>query len=242
MVRMKDKIMTLFSILLYGILALNGCSNLPVEKPYESKDRQIATTSDNTAALNPFQDETPLPENILRELNAVRTNPKEYAEKIISPRLQYFIGSVYTGGKVFLQTQEGKTAVLECITALNNTQPMNELALETGLTKAAQGLADDQAEHGITGHTGSDGSDLVQRINRFGEWSGSCGENCAYGTKTAREIVVQLLIDDGVPSRGHRKNILNPAFQKVGTGFSDENQAPYGAVSVMDFAAEYTSN
>jgi len=78
-------------------------------------------------------------------------------------------------------------------------------------------------------------------MNRYGKWLITAGENCAYGTKTGKEIVAQLLIDDGVMNRGHRKNILNPIFKKVGIGYNDEGKAPYGAVSVMDFAGGYVS-
>ncbi len=190
----------------------------------------------------PHGNQSPTPKNILRELNAVRTNPKAYAFYIIKPRLNHFNGKIYTGGTIGLITQEGVQAVQECISVLNTTAPMEALSLEKGLNTSAQWFANDQSATGVIGHTGSDGSTSGERMNRYGKWSITCGENCAYGSKSAREIVVQLLIDDGVSSRGHRKNILNPAFKKVGIGFSDKNNAPYGAVSVMDLAGGYTSN
>lgn len=35
------------------------------------------------------------------------------------------------------------------------------------------------------------------------------GENLDFGNWSAVEIVIALLVDDGVPSRGHRANILS---------------------------------
>ena len=53
-------------------------------------------------------------------------------------------------------------------------------------------------------------------MSRHGEWLMTCGENCAYGGKDGKAHIDQLIIDDGVSSRGHRKNIYNPNFSMVG--------------------------
>jgi uncharacterized protein YkwD len=62
------------------------------------------------------------------------------------------------------------------------------------------------------GHEGSDGSTIATRVSRYGTWRGAIAESIPYGTDLAREIVIQLLVDDGVPGRGHRKNILENQF------------------------------
>ena len=49
---------------------------------------------------------------------------------------------------------------------------------------------------------------MTERMNRHGRASGSWAENIAYGNNDAIEIVMQLFIDDGVSSRGHRDNIV----------------------------------
>jgi uncharacterized protein YkwD len=54
-------------------------------------------------------------------------------------------------------------------------------------------------------------------MDRYGKFSGSAGENIAYGhSSCGAQIVAQLHIDDGVPNRGHRTNMYMPAFTQVG--------------------------
>ena len=68
------------------------------------------------------------------------------------------------------------------------------------------------------GSTGTSAADwhgergTQERIERHGEWSGALGENLSFGCASAERVVLQLLVDDGVPSRGHRANILNANF------------------------------
>jgi len=50
---------------------------------------------------------------------------------------------------------------------------------------------------------------LGDRIDRYAGWSGSIGENIDFGNMTAEDIVMSMIIDDGVSSKGHRHNIFN---------------------------------
>jgi hypothetical protein len=47
-----------------------------------------------------------------------------------------------------------------------------------------------------------------------------------------------LLIDDGVPSRGHRVNILRESFLSVGVAINTHPN--YGMICVIDYAGRYT--
>jgi len=229
----------LFILLTALVLSLFSCATGNFNKDTESRIPQTDTSEQHGTSAS---DTRALAESIVSELNYVRTNPVRYATEVLEPRLKYFDGNMYAEpGKVRLLTQEGIAPLQECIRVLKNTAATERLSLEMGLCRSAQWLADDQARTGEVGHTGSDGSDLVTRISRYGTWGVLCGENCAYGSATAREIVVQLLIDDGVPSRGHRVNILKREFKKVGIGFNKTGKAAYGAVTVMDFAGSYIS-
>ncbi len=74
-------------------------------------------------------------------------------------------------------------------------------------------------------------------MNRFGAWSGSWGENISYGKSTARDVVIALIIDDGLRSRKHRKNIFNAAFNYAGAAVGPH--ARYRTVCSIDFAGGY---
>lgn len=136
-------------------------------------------------------------------------------------------------------TDEGIKALNECITVLENTEPVLPLLPAKGLVLSARDQAVDQGKTGQIGHNGSDNSSPEGRMDRYGQFDLSCGENIDYGNDNARRIVFSLVVDDGVSSRGHRTNLLNGNFKYIGVSVGPHPQ--YGTMCVMDFASEYTS-
>jgi uncharacterized protein YkwD len=175
---------------------------------------------------------------LIMELNKVRSNPSLYAELYLEPMLKRYRGrNLERPGEITILTQEGAAAVNECISALQNANPVGLLFPREGLSKAAADHVSDQGPTGKTGHSGSDGSSLADRVERYGEWDITIGENIDYGHSDPAQIVAALLIDDGVPSRGHRKNVLNDKFGYVGVAI--DHHAKYGYMCVMDLAGSY---
>jgi uncharacterized protein YkwD len=181
-----------------------------------------------------------LEKDVILELNKVRSDPKKYADLYILPRTRYFRGNNYSlaAGRS-ITTVEGARAVEECYAALSALESVPLLSPREGLSRAAGDHAADQSGTGTTGHTGSDGSSFEVRIQRYGKWSGATAENISYGSSTGRDIVCQLLIDDGVASRGHRQNNMNRVYAYVGVAVRSHQR--YETVCVMDFAAAYTT-
>lgn len=157
---------------------------------------------------------------VIEEINRVRTNPKAYAD-LMSAHLESYRGL------------EGKAAIRETIDVLRATVPLRPLEPLEALESAALDHVADQSKSGLRGHRGSDGSDPFDRVRRYLNTNGA-GENIAYGLWNAREMVMALLIDDGIPSRGHRKNILNPSYRLIGVAAGEHPE--YRIVCVMDFA------
>jgi uncharacterized protein YkwD len=190
----------------------------------------------NTAANANFLSQTE--KEIFLEINKLRSNPAKYAEEFIAPLAKYYKQKLfyYPGDKPLL-TREGVQALYECVRVLKKQQPLPIIYPSSGLTKAATDHVKDQSETGRTGHTGSDRSGSRERIERYGDWNIRIAENIAYGGTGARQIVIYLLIDDGVKSRGHRKNFLNPDFKMMGVATGSHPE--YGSMTVMDFAGSY---
>lgn len=178
---------------------------------------------------------------VLVELNKVRTNPARYAQEYITPLLTRFTNEdpnirVTDDGRN-LMTEEGPKAVKECIAELKKAKAVPPLKPSKGMSKAAKDHNRDQGPSGRTGHQGFDNSDPFKRMNRYGTWQKIAGENISYGENSAREIVIQLLIDDGVVNRGHRKNIMEDQFLVVGIAVGTHKF--YNWMCTMDLAGGY---
>lgn len=84
--------------------------------------------------------------------------------------------------------------------------------------------------HSGVGHR----ADMGGRISLVGLSPGSISENVAYmHTVTGADPILQFIIDDGVPSRGHRRNCYS-SVSLVGIGLAKgRNNAWY---MCMDFS------
>lgn len=161
-------------------------------------------------------------------------------------KVVFFMNLARLDGKLFTET------LLDAYVAANgtdNTSYLRSLYRDLGkvkglpllipeadLTSIAQGHA---TESGRTGHVGHKG--FEKRFEPFmGAPYTNVGENCSYGYANAIDIVITLLIDEGVKNVGHRVNILKPEFNSVGVAIREHKQYRFNCV--IDFGKQDRSN
>ena len=101
------------------------------------------------------------------------------------------------------------------------------------LCKASRAHATDLNKSGKFQHNSSDGTDTFVRIAKYYK-GGAMAENIQAGPSDPFLIVRQLLIDDGTSSLGHRKNILNQTYVRIGVAIGPH--PTYRSCCVQDFS------
>jgi uncharacterized protein YkwD len=178
-----------------------------------------------------------LEQEVVNELNLARTAPRSYASYLKEMR-KYFHGKeLRRPGDITILTKEGDAAVVEAIRFLKNVKSIPPLKRSKGMSRGAHDHVVVQGRSGIVGHGTGEGSQPWERISRYGTWKKTVGENIAYGCSRPRDAVISLIIDDGIPGRGHRQNIFNPNFRVIGVAWGPHKI--YGTMCVIIFAGEY---
>lgn len=177
-----------------------------------------------------------LEDEILKEINTLRENPQAYVKYLEEMRKSFRGTNFKNAAGVDVISIEGVKAVDEAITALKTQTPLPVLKMSEGLSKAANKHHQDMIQKDFFGHKGSDNSLPDDRAKLFGTALSGVNENLMEGSKSAREIVLQTLVDDGFASRNHRKNLLSPQFKLIGISAGETNKR---SLCVLVFASSF---
>jgi len=93
-------------------------------------------------------------------------------------------------GKITLSINEGAAVVQETIDFLNSSYPIGELKWNDLIATASTYHTNDTGPKGLTGHDSSNGTNMSDRLKRYGKMVSTCGENISYGCSTGKEVVI----------------------------------------------------
>ena len=158
-------------------------------------------------------------EDLIMEINLLRTNPKIYA-KTISKYMDYFKGNLLClpGSNAGIQTEEGIEAFKEAINFLNKQPKIEPLKPSKGLCRIAEDF--------IAIYQKPDSGDLANKdmeviINKYGSFAGSFSRAMDFGGETPEMAIINLVVSDGDPSRGQRESLLSTETKKIGVANGD---------------------
>ncbi len=153
-------------------------------------------------------------EDLIMEINLLRTNPKKYA-KTISKYMNYFKGKLLClpESNAGIQTEEGVEAFKEAVDFLNKQPKIEPLKPSKGLCRIAEDF--------ISIYQKPDSGDLANKdmeeiINKYGSFSGSFSRAMDFGGETPEMAIINLVVSDGDPSRGQRESLLSTEIKRIG--------------------------
>lgn len=108
---------------------------------------------------------------------------------------------------------EMQTQILNIVNKERAAQGLSALKLDEKLSKVATAKSQDMADLGYFSHTSPTYGSPFDMMKQFGVSYSTAGENIAKGQTTAEQVM-----RDWMNSEGHRANILNKNFEKLGVG------------------------
>jgi uncharacterized protein YkwD len=125
-------------------------------------------------------------------------------------------------------TQSARAFASALVSAINGARAANGLQaldVDVRLSTAARGQSIYLASAGMLDHSGPDGASVSTRLARQGFHGHMVGENLAAGMGPAATVSAWLA------SPGHRENLLEPGYHRLGVGVAmgslDGMDAPF---------------
>jgi uncharacterized protein YkwD len=179
---------------------------------------------------------SPTEQDVLNEINQARAHPDVYAKYLEALKPLFKDKEYRPAGRQAIVTEEGWTAVEDAIKYLRAAKPQPPLGISSGLCLAAVSHVKDQSSSGKVGHESQSGV-ITDRVKTFGTWQGKIAENLSYGNESARDRVLDWLMDDGTPNRGHRNALLSDNFTVV--GISCGSHPEFGSMCALPLAGGF---
>ncbi len=178
----------------------------PNDSSEEKQDKEPASKKENTGDTGGTTMSSK-EVSMLEEINLMRADPAGYI-----PHVEAYLKKIQDDAfwDDSYKNQE-KTAAMELIAELKELGTLSQLKAHQGLYDASVKHGEDLKQMGRMSHVGSDGRHPYQRVQQEAKLSGGT-ENLVGGGVDVRESVIMLLVDSGIPNRGHRRALLDPKW------------------------------
>ncbi len=147
----------------------------------------------------------------------------------------YLCNLARLNGKLFAETylqqyideaKAAKTAYTASLfTDLKKLKPLEVFQPQKDLYENAKDHAIESGKKGTMGH-----QNYEARFKKYSPNYQEMAENCDYGNDEPLDIVMSLLIDEGVPDKGHRANILDDKLFSIGVSIATHSKHGFNAV------------
>lgn len=209
-----------FHFFLFFLISINTYS-LDLQKyGWTSEQIDIANTAKSCKYLS--EDE----QQVILLVNLARTQPHYFSKVMLAMWFEN------TADRMLFAQMCSIEYSSSLIKDLENCPPLSPLLSEKRLYKYAMIHAQKIGQKGRTGHGRYYNYSFLERMQGLNKHR-NVAENCSYGCKKPIDIVMQLLLDDGVPSLGHRKNILKKSYKEIGISIQPHKKYEWNCV--MDF-------
>ncbi|WP_426328263.1 CAP domain-containing protein [Pedobacter sp. R-06] len=228
----------MFKILLPTLFLLIFSCQANAQKWTDAEFRK-ANTAANASYLSNEE------KNIVMYMNLIRIDGEKFYYTFLEDYINNYNAKVrkYRNYNELRITRNNSyyTSLLKHLRGVKNLQMFYP---DDKLTSLSRSHAQDLNRNNLDTHESSNGDKFSKRLSRYFP-NKAMSENIDFGYSNSLDIVCHLLLDCGVPSLGHRFNLLDQKYKLNTVGVSIQPHPSYTWCAVIDFVAQpmyYTNN
>ncbi|KPI50347.1 sporulation protein [Clostridioides difficile] len=191
----------------------SGSTNKP-EDNNNSGSTNKPEDNNNSGSTDKPEDNNNSESNKPEDNNSGSTNKPEDNNNSESNKPEDDNNSGSTNGNFSAYQKE----VVDLVNIERSKAGLNPLTLDSSVSNVATKKSQDMIDNNYFSHNSPTYGSPFDMLKKFGISYKTAGENIAMGQKTPKEVV-----NAWMNSEGHRKNILNPNFSKIGVGVAQKS-------------------
>ena len=148
------------------------------------------------------------------ELNELRADPVKYANKL-KKYVDYFDGKILNipGRRAGLATVEGVKGYTDTIGYLERQKSLDPFQPSKALFRLSKDFLAKIQRKNVDE---ADDVDIEKLMSKYGTFYGDFGQAVDYGSQTPEQVVINLLVSDGDPSKEQRTSLFNRSYKLIG--------------------------